>query len=113
MDSQKVPVGAVIGSGLLTLIGLFALIAGLRSGDLDGLGVLFFVLVLGLGLLGFTLALSRGVPHGEGAHLPVRLAELDSLKDEGILTSAEHRRKRKQLVDAWGLPEEQDSGSKD
>jgi hypothetical protein len=44
-------------------------------------------------------------PAAAGPGLRDRLHELDAMLAEGTLTAAEHRRKRRQLIDAWGGPD--------
>ncbi len=99
--------GLFVGGVLLAAFGLLFLSLGAAHW--------FPVVLLLLGITSCVLAFvggaaevveGPGIVIEEAQHEDLRshLAELDRLRDDGVLTAAEHKRKRKALIDAWGLP---------
>ena len=63
------------------------------------------LLVVGLVAIGASLVTPESDLAGaKQAALRDRLRELEALREDGTLTAAEYRRKREQLLEAWGLP---------
>lgn len=111
MDKPQFPLGAAVGSGFILVLGLaFTPIMG------EGFGLSMFVLgsifVGAAGLLYSFLGqspINHPSEQENSSRLEEQLHELGNLLDSGHITKTEYNRKRKQLIDAWGIHEVDES----
>ncbi len=96
--AMRASVGGLVASAFLIVLGITFMAAGAME---SGTGAMFSMGTFVVGIIGVIASLVAG-SSGAGDDLEVRLAELDELKERGILTAAEHKKKREAMIAHWG-----------
>ena len=96
--------GLIVTGAVLTLIAVLLLTFAFHWFQLTLLLIGLAALVGGLIPSGTDQPPAKIAPPAKPDDLGMHLRALDALLEEGTLKAAEHRRKRRELLDAWGLP---------